>query len=131
MTGRDIYDLAADLLACKNADGSDSPDCTDYVSRAPALLSILLAENIHVDRLLRDNREARPLPVSSLDDELECHDILGRCVLPYGLASLLVADEDPELSQQLYRRYLMSIETVKGTAVAVFKQIGDCYAYHG
>lgn len=131
MTGLEIYNLAADLLACKNPDGSSNPDCTDYVSRAPALLSILLAENIRLDRLLRNDRSARPLPVSSLDDELECHEILGHCVLPYGLASLLVADESPEMAQRLYRRYLMSIETVRGAVAAVFNQIGDCYAYHG
>ncbi len=131
MTGRNIYDLAVQLLACKNSNGNDNPDCADYMSRSPSLLNILLAETLQTDRLLRRDRGAHSVPISSLDDKVACHELLAYGVLSYGLASLLVADEDPDLSRSLYARYLAGIENVRSTVSAVTHRIEDRYKYHG
>lgn len=131
MTGRGIYELAIQLLACKNSNGSDNPDCADYVSRAPALISILLAENLKTDRLLRNDYSVRSLPISHLDEKVNCHDLVSHGILPFGLASLLVADEDPELSHSLYERYLINIKNIKETVTAISHQIADCYKFNG
>lgn len=131
MTGKNIYDYAAQLLACKNANGSDNADCADYVSRAPALISILLAENLSVNRLLRADSGLRAMPISSLAEEVDCHELLAVAVIPFGLAALLVADEDSTLSQSLYQRYLLNIKAVKETASSIRHEIEDCYKYNG
>lgn len=131
MTALEIYDMAANLLACKNNDGSDNPDCEDYIARAPSLINILLAENIKLERLLSGDKKARPTPIAFMEDEVKCHELLAYDVLPYGLASLLVIDEDPELSNVLYERYLMNIKTLKETPSAVLHGIEDRYKYYG
>lgn len=131
MTGKNIYDYAAQLLACKNPNGSDNADCADYVSRAPSLISILLAENLGIDRILRADCDIRTKPISSLADEVDCHELLALSVLPFGLAALLVADEDSTLSKSLYEQYLRAIKTAKEAASSIRHEIEDCYKYNG
>lgn len=131
MTGQSVYNLAVQLLACKNTDGSDSADCNDYISRAPALISILLAENLKIDRLLRNDYSVRPMPLEDLNDKINCHELVAYGILPFGLASLLVADEDPELSHSLYERYLINIKSIKESVAAITRRIDDCYRYRG
>lgn len=131
MTGQTVYELALQLLACKNTDGSDSADCNDYASRAPALISILLAENLKTDRLLRNDYRVRTAPLEELGDKIACHELIAYGVLPFGLASLLVADEDPDLSHTLYERYLINIKNIKESVAAITRKIDDCYRYRG
>ena len=131
MTGQTVYNLAVQLLACKNTDGTDSMDCNDYISRAPALISILLAENLKIDRLLRNDYSVRSMPLNSLNDKINCHELVAYGILPFGLASLLVADEDAELSHSLYERYLINIKNIKESVAAITRRIDDCYRYHG
>lgn len=131
MTGKDIYDLAVHLLGVKNSDGTDNPDCDDFVSRAPAIINILLAETQRLDRSLRSDRNARMIPLSSLDDSLRCHELIAYGLLPFGLASLLIADEDYELSRSLYDRYLINLKDIKESVTAITHQISDCYSYRG
>ncbi len=131
MTGRAIYNLAAQLIACKNTDGTDNADCNDYLTRAPSLISILLAENIKIDRMLRNDYQARPLPISELDERVNCHELVAYGILPFGLASLLVADEDPELSHSLYEKYLNNIKNIKESVTAITHKIDDCYKFNG
>lgn len=131
MTGKEIYDLAVHLIGCKNADGTDNADCADFVSRAPALINILMAENQKLDRSLRSDGLARIIPIASLEEIVRCHEIIAYGLLPFGLASLLIADEDAELSRSLYDRYLINLKSIKESVTAVVHQISDCYRYYG
>lgn len=131
MTGKEIYDLALHLIACKNADGTDNPDCDDYKSRAVALINILAAENHRLDRSLRGDGSVRITPIETLDDAVRCHELVLYGLLPFGLASLLVAEEDAELSRSLYERYLVNLKSLKESVTAVAHQISDCYKYNG
>lgn len=131
MTGKDIYDLALHLIGCKNADGTDNEDCADYKSRSAALINILLAENQKLDRSLRNDKSARIIPLLSLENNVRCHELIAYGLLPFGLASLLVAEENAELSASLYERYLLNLKSVKESVTAVVHQISDCYRYYG
>ncbi len=131
MTGKDIYDIALHLIGLKTAEGNDHPDCTDLLNRSPALINVLMAENRKIDRSLRGDKEARSMPISTLDDTLHCHELVAYGLLPFGLASLLVADEDAELSRSLYERYLLNLKNIKESVTSVVHKISDCYAYYG
>lgn len=131
MTGKEIYDLAAHLLACKNSDGSDNADCADYTSRSPALINILMAENLRLDRSLRSDNSIRTVPITDLGEQVRCHELIAYGLLPFGLASLLIADENTELSRTLYERYLVNLKNIKESVAAVTHQISDCYRYYG
>lgn len=131
MTGKEIYDLAAELLACKNADGSDNADCNDYVSRAPGLINILLAETLWLDRLLRQDKSVMPVYIRSVDDAVRCNGVLARSVLPYGLAALLAMEEDVQMYDRLHSRYREEISRIKEEVAGVRHDIGDCYGYNG
>ncbi|MBQ3196240.1 MAG: hypothetical protein IJB65_07235 [Clostridia bacterium] len=131
MTGKDIYDLALEILGYKNADGSDNEDCTDYLNRAVGLINILIAETLWLDRLLRQDKTAAPVYIHSVEDAVRCNGRLARGVLPFGLAALLAMEEDIQLYDRLYKRYLEEINGIKEEVAAVRHDICDCYAYHG
>ena len=131
MTGKEIYDLALNLLGCKNADGTDNPDCQDFCSRSPSLINILLAENQKLDRSLRGDNTAKILPIASLEDNVRCHELIAYGLLPFGLASLLIADEDADVARNLYDRYLINLKNIKESVTAVAHKISDCYRYYG
>lgn len=130
MTGKELYELALELLACKNADGTHNEDCKDYMSRSVGLINILLAENIWLDRILRRDKSVLPVYINSLDDALRCNSSMARAVLPYGLAALLVADEDSNAYKLMTDRYLQSIKIMKEEAVGTRHDIADCYGYN-
>lgn len=131
MTGKDVYDLAAELLACKNVNGSDNPDCEDYLNRSVGLLNILLAETLWLDRLLRKDKNALPVYINRIDDTVHCNGRLARGVLPYGLAALLALEEDAELYDRLYSRYLAEANKIKEEVVGTCHSIHDCYRFNG
>ena len=131
MTGKDIYDLAINIIGFKNSDGTDNADCADFIPRAPAIINTLLAETQKLDRMLRSDNSVRMIPISALGDTVRCHELIAYGLLPFGLASLLIADEDAELSRSLYDRYLVNLTRIKESVTAITHQISDCYSYHG
>ncbi|MBE6677444.1 MAG: hypothetical protein E7597_01435 [Ruminococcaceae bacterium] len=131
MTGKDIYDLAIELLGYKNADGSDNADCEDYLNRSVGLINILLAETLWLDRLLRQDKSASPVYISSVGDTVRCNGRLARGVLPFGLAAMLAMEEDIQLYDRLHKRYTDEINRTKEEVAGIRHDICDCYPYHG
>ncbi len=131
MTGKDIYDIAINIIGYKNSNGSDNADCADFVNRSPAIINTLLAETQRLDRSLRSDGGSRMVPILALSDTVRCHELIAYGLLPFGLASLLIADEDYELSRSLYDRYLINLKSIKESVTAITHQISDCYSYHG
>ncbi len=131
MTGEELYDLALQLLGYKNADGTDNADCDDLKNRAVGLINILLAENLTLDRMLRQDSTVMPTYIDSLEDKLHCHGRLIRAVLSYGLAALLVGEEDGAVYGIMRDKYLSGAKKVEEEAVGVRHGITDCYAYNG
>ncbi len=100
MTCRYIYETALSLVGEKpDAAGTD-----DYESRTPVLLSVLFARFARLSEMLSGEAPDRAtLSAVSLDDSfpLDC-----RLYLPvsFALASLLILDELPEISDRLEER---------------------------
>lgn len=97
MTGKEILERALDLCALHTDDIALRDDLQDMKARALGLLNTLIATvtpiNMRLTGKLQDVQELTTLA--------ETVDLLpGICgsLLPFALAAVLVAEEDPELS---------------------------------
>lgn len=96
MTGRDIFERALDLCALRGASDSLPDDVGDLESRAVGLLNTLAGEYHALDeRLFKTER--RMVFLNGLEETVDMHNGICSAVLPYRLASLLIAEEDKEL----------------------------------
>lgn len=101
MTGRDIFERALDLCALRGAGDSLPDDVGDLQARAVGLLNLLAGEYHALDERL--NRSARRTArLHGLEETVDMHGGICVAVLPYRLASLLIAEEDAELSTVLH-----------------------------
>ena len=104
MTGNDILERALDLCALHSdsvADDADMrEDLRDLKARAPSLLNTLIAELTPLHERLT-YREMEIQTLGSLSETVKLHPGICGSVLPFALASLLIAEEDRELSDLL------------------------------
>ncbi|MBR2901172.1 MAG: hypothetical protein IKC39_02875 [Clostridia bacterium] len=104
MTGKELFDIALDLCGLRKPDGTIPKDAEDLHQRALSLINLLLAENAEIDCRIR-RIEHKTSNIVSLDDRLDCSDIIASSVLPYGLARLLILGEDDALASNFHNLY--------------------------
>ena len=104
MTGNQLFERALDLLGLRNENAQAPSDTDDLKSRALTLINVVLAESSSLDCRIRKT-EHTVKAVSSLEEELDCADIVLQSVLPYGLARLLILGEDDALAGSMTRLY--------------------------
>lgn len=109
MTGNDLIKIAFDLCGFTESDGTVKSDTNDLKARALSLINIVIAENAELDCSLR-RTEHSVNPIISLDDLIDCTDIVAQSVLPYGLARLFALGEDDSLANAFTRLYNESRE---------------------
>lgn len=108
MTCDEIYTLALALLGVERA------AAPDYTARVPALINTLLGQCLPADNRMRLGqeqplREAIPR-VHALGDTIDLNEALCLLVLPYGLAALLVLDEDAARAGFFHNTFLETLE---------------------
>ena len=91
---------------------TDNPDYTD---RAPYIIAAFISEAFDADKKYRiahglDEADEPDQVYIDLDDEFPLCDKLAPMCAFY-LASLLIADENPEISESYYDRYCDSISS--------------------
>ena len=106
----------------------------DYTVRAFTLLALLYDQCLPLDRVYR---QANGLPESSWTPDTEIHNenddfpladvFLG--IIPYALASLLVIDENTELSNLLYARYVAGLSEIRKAIPASVEPTVDRYHF--
>ncbi len=97
MTGNDLIKIAFDLLALTSVDGTFPSDTEDLKARSVSLINIVISENAELDGRIRKTEHSVNL-ITSLDDVIDCSEIVAQSVLPYGLARLLIVGEDDALA---------------------------------
>lgn len=107
MTGKELFDIALDLCGLRKADGNLPNDTDDLQQRAISLINLVLAENAEIDCRIR-RIEHRTSVINSLEDRLDCCDIVASSVLPYGLARLFLLGEDDALASNFHNLYIDS-----------------------
>ena len=126
-TNSDIYLSALALIDESNEKG----DTQDLSERAPFILATFCTTCKSLDKKLRSRDSLEPQPKFSavrlsLDGEFPLCDALSAPAATY-LASMLVIDENPSLSERLYDKYCDSIATIG--AECSCSAISDVYSY--
>lgn len=123
MTIQEIYTLA--LARIFESPGSDA----DFDTYSPALLEQLLQEALPYENQIR-RQAGRPLldsapRVPQIDDtELDWDDRITRIALPYGLAGILLSDDESRKSESVMNRNEF-ITALEEAAPAVFETESD------
>ena len=131
MQARKIYEAALDLINQRDEVGGYET-ASDFEKNVPGYLSILTIALYELDCRIKGVPclidDTNPPSVESLDDELVLHSAICRGVLPYGLAFMLLLEEEPSRSasfQSMYQSAVYNLERIytKGTR----KSIKDVY----
>lgn len=111
-TGQTIFDMAITLMGELSDSGeTDWADTVEYKNRALSILNTLRNEVYQYSDTYNDFKTKYPgkRPVcpalDSLDDEIGIDDVLAQTVLPYGLASALLLDENDNMAAFFQQRY--------------------------
>lgn len=109
----------------------DSSDNPDYAERAPYIIAAFVGEAEKVDADYRlahglDKAETFDKVYLSLEEDFPLvNRLIPSCV--FYLASLLIADESPELSENYYDRYCDSISSICASLPATKESITEIY----
>ncbi|MDD4164127.1 MAG: hypothetical protein PHD66_02755 [Eubacteriales bacterium] len=126
MTGTDIYNTAMDLCALRNKSGAIPSDCSDLTQRATALINILIAENAYLDSLIK--KQALTInPITELSNTVELSELICAAVLPYGLACLLIQNEDTGEAMFFKSRYEFEKAKIQSEIKGVLTPIKEVY----
>ncbi len=127
MTNKDIYDAALLLIA----EPTDDERNEDYLNRAPYILGNFFYENGELDSNYRkftglQERGFVGAVFVPLEDEFPFAD---RFIPPceYYLASMLVVDEDTELSDKFFDLFSSSMSGIMLEIPAIQEKIADMY----
>ena len=123
----DIYEHALALLSLELS----TEENEDLAERAPYHLAAFCAEAEEVDRWLRstvgaDAAESFNSVCIPLEGDFPLSERLAPVAALY-LASLLILDEDPERSDQLYDRYSEALSDVYRGIPATLESIREVY----
>ena len=119
-TVQGIFDRAVHLMDAQNEStgATDTTDTHEYALRTPNIINVLLDQVYPYSDTypaLTDGSVGRPsLPsVTNLEDGLDLDDYICRNVLPFGLAGLLLTEENPTQANFFWQTYLENLNTAK------------------
>ena len=111
-TGMDVFETAITLMDELNDAGKyKHEDTEEYRQRTKAILNILIGElYVYSDTYAKNQdweKGRRPVPamLEDLYTEIDLDDYAAGTVLPYGLASHLLMDENPSTANFFQQRY--------------------------
>ena len=129
MKNQDIYDGALRILAEKSTQGTNE----DYEERAPYLIAAFCCESARADAAYRkanglSGGSSQSSVYLELSAEFPCCSRFAATASVY-LASMLVIDENPELSDKLFDRYSDMMSAICMEIPAVVESISDRYEF--
>lgn len=118
VTVQEIFDIAIHLMDSQNEStgSTETADTKEYKLRTVSLLNSILDRAFPYSDNYRDALEAaggkRPIcpKVSGMTDEVELDERVCTGALPYGLAGLLLLEEDPSRANFLWQTFLEQLE---------------------
>ena len=129
MTAQSIYNITMALMDEMKNDGTvDINSTKDYLARTPGILSILQTEIIYELRKVGADISFSD-EIKNINTEMDLEDEVCLGIVPYGLASRLLAQEDATLSNYFNSLYedRMSRYLSEYTELAVQEQREDVY----
>ena len=131
-TAQKIFDLAMNLMDELSHENGHSvhEDTRDYLRRTPAILTTLCGEIYKFSDTWRaTDVNVRPVfrVIERPEDEVELDDFLTHTVLPYGLASHLLAEESPAFASFFLQRYQGLLINYGGAIPGATESIRNLY----
>lgn len=126
MTGFDIYNTAMDLCALRTKNNTIPSDCEDMTQRATGLINLLIAENAYLDSLIKKQNLVISTIVA-LTDTVTVSPLLCAVVLPYGLAFLLIQNEDNNAAMIFKNKYEVERAKIQSELKGVLTSITEVY----
>lgn len=109
MTAREIYHRGLVLLNETGAQGEGQYDTELFEKNAPTLINILIVMLDELDCFIKNKKvpenRYEPQRIETLDDTVFMHPAITEGVMPFGLAYLLILEEDGERAGVFYKRY--------------------------
>lgn len=131
-TVQDVFDIAIRLMDSQNetTGATDTSDTKEYKVRTCSLLNSILDRCYPASDTYRvGSNGQRPVcpKVSEFTDEIELDERLCTGVLPYGLAGLLLTEENPTLSDFFWQTFLEQLSAAKAGLPSGIESVEDVY----
>lgn len=130
-TAQEVFDAAMGLMGeVETSTGdTDTADTAQYKAKTLFILNVLLGEVYPYSDTYKASGGKRPAcaAVTDFAGAVPVDDVIARTILPYGLASELLLEEDPALASYFRQRFDELIVRLGSGVPGVFEQIGDVY----
>ena len=135
VTVQDIFDIAIRLMDSQNEStgSTDTADTKEYKLRTPSLLNSILDRAFPYSDNYREALEAaggkRPIcpKVAEMSDPVVLDERICTGALPYGLAGLLLLEEDPSRANFLWQTFLEQLELCRQSLPSVIGDVENLY----
>lgn len=132
-TVQSVFDIAIRLMDAQNEStgATSTADTKEYLLRTPSLLNSILdraytASDTYQREMSSGRRPVCP-KVSAMTDHIRLDERICSGVLPYGLAGLLLAEENPSLADFFWQTFLEQLEEARRGLPAEISDIEDVY----
>lgn len=131
-TVQEVFDIAIRLMDAQNEStgATETADTKEYRLRTPSLLNSILDQVYPAsDTYLPVGKGLRPVcqKVFAMTDTLDLDERICIGVLPYGLAGLLLTEENPTLANFFWQTFLEQLSAAKAGIPAEIEGIEDAY----
>lgn len=135
VTVQDIFDIAIRLMDSQNEStgSTETADTKEYRLRTVSLLNSILDRAFPYSDNYREALEAangkRPIcpKVAEMADEVALDERICTGALPYGLAGLLLLEEDPSRANFFWQTFLEQLELSRQSLPSVIGEVEDLY----
>lgn len=133
-TAQDVFDIAIRLMDAQNEStgATETADTKEYRLRAPSLLNSILDRAYPASDTWPEAADRkRPIcpKVTAMTDEIDLDERICTGILPYGLAGLLLTEENPALANFFWQTFLEQLEEAKRGVPAGIDSVEDVYGF--
>ena len=133
-TAQEVFDIAVRLMDAQNEStgATETADTKEYRLRAPSLLNSILDRAYPAsDNYPGSDARSRPIcpKVQKMTDEIRLDERICTGILPYGLAGLLLTEENPSLANFFWQTFLEQLEEAKRGVPAGIDSVEDVYGF--
>ena len=135
-TVQSVFDIAIHLMDAQNEStgSTNTADTKEYAFRTPSLLNSILDRVFKAsDTFFIAEAGKRPIcpKVTKMDDVLMLDEAICTSVLPYGLAGLLLTEENPSQANFFWQTFLEMLEDMRRGLPTEFEDIENPYGLCG
>lgn len=133
-TAQDVFDIAIRLMDAQNEStgSTETADTKEYRLRTPSLLNSILDRAYPASDNWPDavDRKRPVCPkVEAMTDPIDLDERICTGILPYGLAGLLLTEENPDLANFFWQTFLEQLEEARRGVPAAESSVEDVYGF--